>query len=537
VSKLRAIDLYAGVGGWSFGLEMAGIEVVAAYEWWEPATETYAKNNAHLPTLADIRKLDLSKLPMGIDVVVGSPPCTQFSFANRGGRGDIDDGLKDIEKFLEIVDYVRPAHWAMENVPRVAGILTRELQSGGRLARFAHLCTTVKVVNMAEFGLPQQRRRCLAGNFDFNALLSQRTQSSLTLGEVIEALSADPIQDPLYGVTVGSVDVRDHVLEEPLDPEEVRINRAAKINHPIYNAMAFPDRLDRPSRTITATCTRVSRESIVVPGVHGVRRLTLRERATLQGFPITYQFLGRSYGQRLKMIGNAVPPIFSVAVAKAFFQERGNPLNIALKVQRPTTGHADSALPDKRSKKYPADRRFRFAIPSLQLKSGVRFELSNCAHTGELLWRVAFFYGNSKNIQTLLLDMKLVMSVREQLPRAAQTAVSDTLANLEEYLMKVDLQNLQKVWSHRGPGQTRPLMLLDTLDIYGDKLASILVQSATPATTLETVLRRQGSQPRGLPKLLKHAPTILAGLLVGGTVNHVFGKHGEDRQLPVALRA
>ena len=52
--------------------------------------------------------------------------------------------------------------------------------------------------------------------------------------------------------------------EEALNPEEERMNRDMKINHPIYNRMSFPEDESQPARTITATCTRVSRESLIV---------------------------------------------------------------------------------------------------------------------------------------------------------------------------------------------------------------------------------------------------------------------------------
>lgn len=122
---IRAIDLYSGVGGWSAGLRMAGISVVASYERSEHANITNARNNGHATHTVDLRALDLNTLPKDIDVVVGSPPCTQFSMSNRGGNGDISDGLKDIKVFLEVVDRLKPRFWAMENVPRVSNILAR----------------------------------------------------------------------------------------------------------------------------------------------------------------------------------------------------------------------------------------------------------------------------------------------------------------------------------------------------------------------------------------------------------------------------
>lgn len=137
--RLRAIDLYSGVGGWSLGLRLAGVQIVASYEKWAPANETNFKNNFHKAKTVDIRQLAMADLPGNIDIVVGSPPCTQFSYSNRGGGGDIADGLKDLKRFLEIVDHLKPQFWAMENAPRVAKIIGAELLKGGVLEKFRHL--------------------------------------------------------------------------------------------------------------------------------------------------------------------------------------------------------------------------------------------------------------------------------------------------------------------------------------------------------------------------------------------------------------
>src|SRR3954447_18921121 len=92
-SRVKAIDLYSGIGGWSLGLEMAGVRVVSAYDVWEQANLTYERNLGLAPRAVNLRELPLSLLPDDVDIVVGSPPCTRFSFSNRGGNGDIADGL------------------------------------------------------------------------------------------------------------------------------------------------------------------------------------------------------------------------------------------------------------------------------------------------------------------------------------------------------------------------------------------------------------------------------------------------------------
>ena len=153
---MNAIDLYSGIGGWTMGMKLSGINNVASYEWWHEANLTHNLNFKTNHEEIDIRKINPKELDFGktIDFVVGSPPCTQFSYANKGGNGDINDGLVDIRKFLDIVEHLNPKYWAMENVPRVAGILEKELEFGGSLVRYKKLVKTIMIVDSADYGVP-----------------------------------------------------------------------------------------------------------------------------------------------------------------------------------------------------------------------------------------------------------------------------------------------------------------------------------------------------------------------------------------------
>jgi DNA (cytosine-5)-methyltransferase 1 len=535
--SLRAIDLYSGVGGWSLGLRLAGIDVVSSYEWWGPANETNFKNNLHQAQTVDIRRLTFDDLPKNIDIVVGSPPCTQFSFSNRGGNGDLDDGLEDIIKFLSVVDFIKPKFWAMENVPRVAPIIEKELKVGGRLHSFAHLGVSPHIIDMDKFGVPQRRRRCVAGNFDFDLLASyQAKQKNITLGDVVKALAADPVIDPLYGLQLAASAITEHHLEEPLNEEESRINKAAKLNHHIYNSMPFPDPLDRTVRTITATCTRVSRESIVIENSTDslqFRRLSVRERACLQGFPITFQFYGQNNGQKMRMVGNAVPPAFSFLMGQAF---RGIPAEkmLTLKVAGANLV-CPKPLPkvtpmDQPGARYPITRTFRFAITSLQLKSGVRFELSNQINGDQVRWVVTFWFGNSKSIQNINLDIEIYKRIHDFIGEKYRHDFESLVKRLAVYLESADVANMQKLWCHRGPGKTRPFMLLDELCEVGEEFKKIFdkMEDVGPnflSSTLKWLLGEAYSSVPGIPKLLRNYSLILSGLVVGALANDALPKH------------
>lgn len=540
--RLRAIDLYSGVGGWSLGLRLANVEVVASYEKWGPANETNFKNNFHQAQTVDIRRLALADLPDEIDIVVGSPPCTQFSYSNRGGGGDIADGLVDVKRFLTIVEHLKPRLWAMENVPRVAKIIEAELKEGGALEEFNHLGCMTHTIDMADYGLPQRRRRCIAGNFDISLLESYKTNAQpRLLGDVIRSLNNDTVIDPIFGITIPRADLIDHIEEDVLNPEEVRINRSNKMTHTVYNAMAFPDRLDRTVRTITATCTRVSRESIVIATEseqEEYRRLTLRERASLQGFPITFQFYGANYGQKLKMIGNAVPPAFSYLMGHVLQNhpaECVQPLaEVGKALVRPVPAPVETP-PDRAGARYPTTRTFRFAIPSLQLKSGVRFELRNDHSGGNVKWEVAFYFGTSKEILSLILDRSLARRLTSAMSIELTEAVTAPLDDLTAFMSTVDIQNLQAVWSHHGPGGTRPFTLLDRLSEAGLSLIDAITEHDAEAqhlivSMLEHEYRDGLADIPGVPKLQRNAALILAGFLIASRVNPVLAARAADRR-------
>lgn len=537
VSRPRAIDLYSGVGGWALGLAAAGIEIVSSYEWWPAAAATERENLGTKVEVCDIRHLELSSLPTDIDLVVGSPPCTQFSYANRGGGGDIADGLVDVRKFLEVVDALQPAAWAMENVPRVASILERELGPKGSLRQFAYLFSDIEVVDASDLGLPQRRRRMVAGRYDGGALRALLTSKvpPRTLGEVLAALDTESIEDPNWSVSLPARLVTENDHESCLDPEETRLNSDAKLQHPVYNQMSFPDRLDRPSRTVTATCTRVSRESIVVASEDGgFRRLSVRERATLQGFPITYQFHGRTHSDKMKMIGNAIPPILAFAVASCMQAALDSAFRPQLPSRLPPPNVLPSVAPNTSSgpagePRFSKARRFRASIPGLRFGSGVRFELANHWSDGEVSWRVGFYFGSSKKIESVTLDALVLERLQSRLGSLEELRVA-VASEIGKLWACSDSERLQARWSRAGDG-LHPHELTDGLGLVSDMAKRRL--SSLSDEVLWSAVREVLESPNGdTIKLRRHARSILAGLIVGSVFNDPFRF---EARLPQAL--
>jgi DNA (cytosine-5)-methyltransferase 1 len=521
-TTFTAIDLYAGAGGWACGLRMAGIDVQQSYEWWPPAARTSQENNRHDVVVGDIRQLDLTTLPADVDYVVGSPPCTEFSYSNKGGGGDIADGLKDIRKFLEIVEHVRPRAWAMENVPRVAKVLKRELSPGGSLAQFADLVKVIEVVDASQWGVPQRRKRMIAGNFNMNTLRSyQGLRPALTLGDVVRDL-AEGVRDPVYGWALEGVPLTDHVKEAPLTEEELRMNRDSKVHHRFYNCMPFPEPLDKSARTITALCTRVSRESLIIEDAGQFRRLTVREKASIQAFPVHYQIYGDSSSIKNKQVGNAIPPLLTFYIGHAL---RGTPVSqVALPSSPPVfAAPTPSATPPLPRRAFRAQRSFAAALPGgLRFGSGTRFQLANgWEHNQDApSWMVSFHYPPAKTAPVPLTD-DLIARISEvgDLATWVDSVRKATLTALAPFTS--DPEDLQSLWV-AGDMTHGPFGVVDTLgQVARDVQETLPVLSSEEWKAVGDLLTGAppGTPARRMNKFHDNASMILSGAVVGTVFN------------------
>ena len=517
------------------GLNIAGIDVIGSYDNWQPAVDTHNANFGHWSEPVDIRNMSLDELPKTIDFVVGSPPCTQFSFANRGGSGDIEDGLIDIRKMLEIVAHVQPKYWAMENVPRVAGILELELNEGGSLSEYRDLVADIRIVNCAEYGVPQRRKRMIAGRLPFDQLedyaveLSNNHSKFLqgqTLGHVIAKLnSKGKIKDPLYGNIINKRSLTNHYCEDFLDQEEVRINREAKTYHPVYNKMRFPDDINTSARTVTATCTRVSRESIIVRSApRRFRRLSIRERASLQSFPISFQFCGENYNSRLRMVGNAIPPLLTYFIGKCMKGDKISDFKLSeISGQRFKPIRSDFSEVEIEQKRYafPRNRKFRHAIPGLRFGSGVRFELVNDTSKDPVKWKVSYYFGSSKNIMSIPLDKDTYKKAKRRFKDLDVDALLDTSQTQISY----EGNSLQERWLHKTNNGPRPFKIIDELGSINKrllrKIKDIERQDVESFVLNLHEQHANGSDYKLGGKYGKISKELFSGLLIGSWFNSI----------------
>ena len=340
--RLTVVDLFCGAGGFSEGFRQQGFDIVYAADNWAPAVETFRTNHPNARVVkVDLMHLSAEDVPKA-DVLVGGPPCTEFSGSNSGRNRDIESGMALVMRFLYFVHSLRPRWWIMENVPKLLDILPRRIpyKTLGTDQSGCFEIPRMSVFNAADFGAPQRRLRLFSGLYPDPVQTHAEVPTSslegmvytrwISMGQILEAFpnplglpSAEKlVRDPLYGLSLSENSLEDHFGRSCLlTREEAERNRRQKTEHRYYGTMEFPDDLAKPARTVMATQIKSSREEMVIPvqhnGTNAYRRLTVRENASLQCYPLGYRFSGNSLQAKYKLVGNSVPARLSAAVARA----------------------------------------------------------------------------------------------------------------------------------------------------------------------------------------------------------------------------
>lgn len=367
----KVIDLFAGVGGLSYGFAHdSDFQIIAANEILKPMATAYSLNH---PTVKvynkDIKDFSLEDLTNDfgikkgdIDIVIGGPPCQAYSTV---GKRLIDDPRgKLFQEYFRVLSEIKPKLFVFENVK---GLLS--IQNGNLFSQIISLFQSLgynvkwKVLNAADYGTPQIRERVIIigslvdDRFEYplpthrdienTDLYNAHLKPYITLGEAIGDLPS--IKSGEKCSKYNSVPQTEYQKEMRKDAtEELADHETPKNNEKLVKLMeALPDGgtpqdipeelrpssgfantycklwWDKPSTTITRNLSCPSSSRCIHP--RAARPLSTREGARLQGFPDTYIFYGTRSEKNLQ-IGNAVPTQLSTALKdaiKQYMRERG----------------------------------------------------------------------------------------------------------------------------------------------------------------------------------------------------------------------
>lgn len=319
------IDLFSGSGGLSLGFDNAGFKNLFSVDIEPDFCKTYQRNFPNHRLLnKDIAKLteqEIIRLLNGksVDVVIGGPPCQGFSIAGSIGRRFIDDPRNHLFKeFARVVSIVKPKIFVMENVSRLYthnhGNTRKEILGEFEKIGYSVIC---QVLNTADFGVPQQRRRIIfigTSLKEVNLKFPSPTHSSSEYVTIKDAIQDLPVLKSGEESTVPNHNSMKHTQQmlekmafvkdggDRLDiPEKIRPQKGDVRKYIRYDS-------SKPSICITGDMRKVFH-------YEQNRALTVRELARIQTYPDDFIFEGNVISQQ-QQVGNSVPPLFAFTLAK-----------------------------------------------------------------------------------------------------------------------------------------------------------------------------------------------------------------------------
>ncbi len=302
---MKVVSLFSGAGGLDLGFVQAGHEVVWANDLYGDAVETYRANLGDHIVCRDIAEISSNEIP-SCDIVVGGFPCQGFSVANvKRHEGDSRNRL--YLQLLRVIRDKRPKFFVAENVKGLLHFAKGKVFSK-ILDDMCALGYRVKsrLFNVADYGVPQRRERVIivgvrndvAFEYEFPTPTHEKDghdgrRKWVGIGAALAPLPDPdrPNDVPNHTYSRYKLNFNGYIGHRPLDPE-------------------------KPAPTVTARGDDKG-GVVILPHPNGLRRMSGRELATVQGFPFGYAFKG-PLSSVYRQIGNAVPPPFARAIAAQF---------------------------------------------------------------------------------------------------------------------------------------------------------------------------------------------------------------------------
>ena len=289
---VQVVDLFCGGGGFSAGAIEAGENVILAIELDNKIAKVYSNHFDHSPRIqelgGDIEEITSELKEFGPIHLHGSPPCLKLSQVNQTNRNS-EEGLRLVIWYLDLVEIVQPYRWSMEQVA-ARSLLDLLTQRG------IHFC----VVDACDFGVPQHRKRVVAGSECIVSALKSRAGKGPTV------LPRDVLSLP------NNCMLTNGTTNQPIKKREG--GKSVSIGLRKMAAGEGARGLDTPCHTVW------SKPGAIYDSVSDqeVRKLTCREMASLQGFPATFR-LDESVTLSRKCIANAIPPPLARFIVEAGF--------------------------------------------------------------------------------------------------------------------------------------------------------------------------------------------------------------------------
>ena len=338
---IRAVDLFCGAGGLTYGLQQAGIEVVEGVDIDQACKFPYETNtNARFihKDAEQYEPIDFERALADADfrVLVGCAPCQPFSTYAQGSRGAHPNKWALLERFQTLIKQAHPDIVSMENVAPLAQTSKFE-NFTSRIRRMGYK-VDFRIVDCRHYGAPQTRKRLvfLASKLGIVELIPKTNLSADTWTPVKDVIGQ------LRPLSAGAVDPHDRLHRacslSPMNlkriraskpggtwrdwPREMRAQCHVRNSGKTYSSVYGRMELDKPAPTMTGQCFGFGNGRFGHPEQD--RAISLREAALLQTFPEDYAFFDPGTKLNIKsvgrMIGNAAPPILGKIIGRSIIE-------------------------------------------------------------------------------------------------------------------------------------------------------------------------------------------------------------------------
>ncbi|MBE5990766.1 MAG: DNA cytosine methyltransferase [Paenibacillaceae bacterium] len=302
---MKVVSLFSGAGGLDLGFKMAGHDIIWANDLYGDAVDTYKANLGNHIVCKDVFTVEASDVP-DCDIIIGGFPCQGFSVANT--KRNINDERNQLYKqLMRIINAKQPKFFVAENVKGIMSLAKGQVLKM-ILDDFRGMGYKVqaKVLNAADYGVPQLRQRVF--------IIGVRNDLSYEFEYPTPMYNSDGSDGLAKWIGVGEA------LSSLPDPDEANdipnheySKYKLRFNGYIGHRMIVPE---KPAPTVTARGDDKG-GVVVLHHPNNQRRMSCRELATVQSFPLDYVFSG-TRSSVYRQIGNAVPPLLACAVAKQF---------------------------------------------------------------------------------------------------------------------------------------------------------------------------------------------------------------------------
>lgn len=338
---VRVVELFSGAGGMSLGLRQAGFEIVRAYDAWPVAVANYNHNigsHAKVMDLGDILSVVPELLALAPDMIVGGPPCQDYSSA---GRRKEADNAKMTLAFAILVATIKPKWFLMENVPNISK--SEAWSSARTILKAAGYGLTESKLDASWYGVPQSRRRLFVigrqgerDGFLASALAAAAAPQPMTLRDLFGAETPSAMFFPatsgarrsVWGADEPAPTIRERnirpipVSYQPHPDDAALIEKGFVYARPVRAGRGVRS-IDEPYPTVTRTAwERPGPKYLAAPhpadpiAASSTAVLSIDQISRIQGFPVWWRWEATAKRNILQMIANAVPAPVSATIGR-----------------------------------------------------------------------------------------------------------------------------------------------------------------------------------------------------------------------------